>query len=263
MEFVGHTIPLSTRAVDFTAEALDVGLPAIWAVLTVETSGCGFLVDRRLQILFERHKFHAATDGRFDEIAPDLSDAVPGGYGEAGSHQYERLHRAIALDGNAALESTSWGLGQIMGFNAAKVGFADVTDMIEKFRDSEDQQLGAMMRFIERAQLAPALRAENWAAFARRYNGDDFRKNGYDDKLAAFHVRYKAGPLPDLTIRWMQMALTFVGIRSVGAIDGVLGRRTQDALRIFQSSNGIGDTGEADDPTVAALASALGWNLPE
>jgi peptidoglycan hydrolase-like protein with peptidoglycan-binding domain len=262
MEFTGQAIPLSAQTLNFIAESLDVQLPAIWSVLTVETSGCGFLRDRRPQILFERHKFHGATGGRFDEVAPDLSNRVRGGYAQTGSGEYERLQRAVALDENAALESTSWGLGQIMGFNAATVGFTDVNDMIEKFRDSEDQQLGAMMAFIQDANIAPALRAEDWPAFAFRYNGAGFKEGHYDEKLADAHARYKVGPLPDLTVRWAQMALTFLAIPKVGGVDGVFGSKTQAALKTFQSSRGLSPTGDPDSATLEELAAALGWSAP-
>ena len=259
MEFAGHSIPISAQALDFTAGSLGVDLPAVWAVLTVETSGCGFLPDRRPKILFERHKFHSATDGRFGRTAPDLSAPTQGGYGAGGSNQYNRLARAMALDETAALESTSWGLGQIMGFNADKVGFEDVKAMIEAFRDSEDQQLGAMMAFVQRAKLAPAMRAGDWKVFAFGYNGANFQKNEYDKKLAKFHARYTVGPLPDLTVRWTQMALTFLNVPGVGGVDGWFGKNTQNALLTFQSAHGLARSGKPDAATLEALAQALGW----
>jgi hypothetical protein len=41
----------------------------------------------------------------------------PGCYGPRGASQYDRLNRAILKDRTAALQSASWGLGQIMGMN--------------------------------------------------------------------------------------------------------------------------------------------------
>src|SRR6266567_3958005 len=111
--FEGAGRPLSEGGLQQVANEVGVGLPALWAVMTVETKGCGFLTDRRPQILFERHVFRKRTNGEFDETAPDLSDPVAGGYGKAGAFQYDRLTRAIGLNRKAALESTSWGLGQI------------------------------------------------------------------------------------------------------------------------------------------------------
>lgn len=50
--------------------ALGIDLPTLWAVMTVETRGCGFLPGRRPVILHERHIFHQRVDGRFNVRAP-------------------------------------------------------------------------------------------------------------------------------------------------------------------------------------------------
>ena len=110
--FQGSAMALSSDGMATVAEALHVRNPEIWAVLSVETSGCGYLPDRRPQILYERHIFHRLTNGKFDD--GDISDPAPGGYGPRGAPQYDRLNRAILKDRAAALQSASWGLGQIM-----------------------------------------------------------------------------------------------------------------------------------------------------
>ena len=74
--------------------------------------------DRRPQILFERHIFHRLTDGKFDD--GQISDPAAGGYGARGAAQYDRLALALAKDADAALQSASWGIGQIMGMNYDK-----------------------------------------------------------------------------------------------------------------------------------------------
>lgn len=182
--FEGKGNPLSETGLRQAADALGVGLPALWAVMTVETKGCGFLPDRRPQILFERHVFRKRTGGRFDAAAPDLSHRAAGGYGPTGPHQYDRLIRAMALDEPAALESASWGLGQVMGFNAADAGYASVHEMVAAMCDSEDAQFGAMIGFVKTNNLSGHLQRGEWADFAFRYNGPDFQKNNYDTKLA-------------------------------------------------------------------------------
>ena len=155
--FEGKGRPLSESGVTQAGATLNVGLPALWAVMTVETKGCGFLPDRRPLILFERHVFHRLTQGRLAKDAPDLSNPARGGYGPAGVHQHERLERALGLDRRAALESCSWGLGQVMGFNSKKVGFADVEDMVSAMLDSEDKQFQAMVGFIKAFNLSQYL----------------------------------------------------------------------------------------------------------
>ena len=152
--FEGKAKPLSATGLEAATARLGVDAPALWAVLTVETSGCGFLPDRRPKILFERHWFSRLTQGQFNAQAPDISNATSGGYGAGGAFQYDRLAKAIALNRTAALKSTSWGLGQVMGFNAAKVGFANVNALVTASQESEDAQLGAMVAFIDQANLA-------------------------------------------------------------------------------------------------------------
>ena len=242
--FTGTATPLTQEGLTALAADLNVPLPALWAVLAVETSGCGFLADKRPQILFERHWFSRLTRHRFDGSNPDISNPVAGGYGARGAPQYDRLERAIALDRTAALRSTSWGLGQVMGFNAEVVGFKDVETMVQACVDSESGQMKAMCGFITSAKLSQYLRAKDWAAFAFRYNGTDFQKNKYDEKLAMYNARYEVGPLPDLNVRWTQMSLTFLGY-NVGGVDGVV-----------RCANAEGHSGVSEEQCAAAHRAA-------
>src|SRR3989442_13575351 len=149
MDFVGKATPLSVLGVERARDRIHIGLPELWAVVRVETRGCGFLADRRPKLLFERHIFHRETGGRFDAQAPDLSQPSAGGYGAGGANQYVRLARAIALDRRAALRSGSWGMGQVMGFNAEPVGFTDVEQMVSAMCDAEDAQLDAVAGVLD------------------------------------------------------------------------------------------------------------------
>ncbi len=40
------------------------------------------------------------------------------------------------------------------------------------------------MDLIGKAGLVPVLKREDWASFARTYNGPNFRKNQYDTRMA-------------------------------------------------------------------------------
>ena len=66
MEFHSQGRPFDKDGMTRACDALGVGLSELWTVLAVETKGFGFLVDRRPQILFERHIFHKLTQGRHD-----------------------------------------------------------------------------------------------------------------------------------------------------------------------------------------------------
>jgi hypothetical protein len=228
----------------------------LWAVVRVETSGCGFQSDRRLKILFERHVFSKRTKHRFDADHPDISNTAPGGYGPSGSAQYDRLARAMALDLRAALLSTSWGLGQVMGFNATNVGYTRVETMIARMADSENAQIEAMARFIETMGLDGPLRRHDWARFARGYNGPNYQTNSYDTRLAANYQQLDRGSLPDLSVRAAQVYLTYLGFDPRG-IDGILGRMTRSALSDFQLVHNLPVSGEIDDQALVTLRAAV------
>ncbi len=260
LEFAGTALALDQAGLEAVTTFLGIGAAEIWTVLSVETRGCGFLPDRRPAILFERHIFHRRTQGRYDAAHPDTSNARPGGY-KGGAAEYDRLSAAIALDRRAALESASWGLGQIMGFNAAAAGYADAEALVAASMASETDQLHAMAKFLVSNGLAAPLGAHDWAGFAQGYNGPAYAKNGYDANLAAAYAKFSAGPLPDLTVRAAQLYLTYLTY-SPGPIDGWIGRLTRAALEDFQNDNGLPATGEPDAATMEALAGKIATAAP-
>jgi hypothetical protein len=77
MQLRGKGLPMTADGMSKVCDRLNVGEPEIWAVLMVETRGCGFLADRRPQILFERHIFSKQTGGRFDSDRPALIIVSP------------------------------------------------------------------------------------------------------------------------------------------------------------------------------------------
>jgi hypothetical protein len=222
--------------------------------LAVETSGCGYLPDQRPQILYERHILHRLTQGKYD--GSDISDSRAGGYGASGAHQYDRLAAAIAKDRTAALQSCSWGIGQIMGENHAQAGFADVEQMVAAMSESEDQQLAAMGNFLVSSRLNVPLQAHDWASFARGYNGVNYAINRYDIRLNGEFQKYSAGALPDLNVRAAQLYLTYLGFH-LDRIDGVAGKRTLSALADFQTENGLEQANIVDAGAAAQLSAAL------
>jgi N-acetylmuramidase/Putative peptidoglycan binding domain len=256
VEFSGAGTALSSDGLGEASHTAGVGLPEIWSVLSVETSGCGFLPDRRPKLLFERHIFHRLTDGRFDAEDPDVSQPTPGGYGPGGTNQYERLAAAIQLDRGAALQSASWGIGQIMGMNFASAGFAGVEEMIDQMVGSEDRQLLAVAKFMIANGMGEPLRNHDWAGFARRYNGSNYAANDYDGKLQHFYQRYADGDLPSLQVRAAQVYLRYLGSPNL-AVDGVMGPSTAAAVRQFQQSRNLPQTGLIDDALIAQLLAAL------
>lgn len=160
---------------------------SLQAVGTVEAGPLGgFLPDDRPVVLFERHLFSRLTHGKFDHDHPDLSNPVAGGYGPGGRFQHERLAAAAVLDRDAALKSASWGLFQILGLNHELAGFPELQRFINAMYRSVDDHLRALVMFIRYdARLVDAIRAKDWVTFARIYNGPQFQRNQYAEKLAA------------------------------------------------------------------------------
>lgn len=191
---------MKTRLTDLdyhlAAEALGCEVAAIQAVVRVEAAGAGFLPDGRPKVLFERHWFRRLTGGRFDAGHPSLSNVEPGGYAygrtaEArGLAEWIRLEEAIRLDRTAALQSASWGLPQIMGFNHALCG-VNLETFVQQMRESETAQLSLMVEFLLNRGLADELQRLDWAGFARIYNGPAYRRNRYDEQLAEAYNKFK------------------------------------------------------------------------
>jgi hypothetical protein len=253
-EFTGRGEALSAAGLSGLAGQIGVGLTEIRSVIQVETSGSGFFANRKPKILFERHIFSAQTKGQFDASHPGISDPVQGGY-TGGPAEYDRLAEAIGLDRKAALMSASWGIGQVMGFNFAVGGFADVESMVAAMPVSEDRQMEAMVGFIRGNNIAGALKTHDWLAFATVYNGSGNAPH-YAGKLQDAFAALDTGVGPDLRIRAAQLYLTYHGINPHG-IDGVAGGNTKAAIKAFQTKAGLPATGELDDVTFAKLAEIL------
>src|SRR5207249_7391313 len=96
--FRGTALPLDQEGLAEVIDRMRVGAAELWAVLDIETRGCGFLPDRRPVILFERHIFSRETNHRFDTPHPHISNRQRGGYGADGAHQYERDRKSTRLN---------------------------------------------------------------------------------------------------------------------------------------------------------------------
>ena len=167
------------------ATAIRCEVAAVRAVVSVEAAGSGFYSDGRPKILFDAHWFGDLTSDDYDNDYPSISspvwnrDLYIGGVGE-----WNRLYLACTLDRIAAMKSASWGLGQVMGFNHKAAGYGDVETFVRDMHLSEGKQLMAMFNFIKTNGLDRALISKDWATFARGYNGESYRENAYDEKLA-------------------------------------------------------------------------------
>jgi hypothetical protein len=254
--FAGRGTPLAQADIDHAVAILGGNPALLWSLVAVETSGFGFLPDRRPQILFERHVFHRLTNGRFSRAYPDISNPVPGGY-SGGAAEYDRLQRAMQLDEHNALQSASWGLGEVMGFNAASAGFATVEAMVTTMVAGEGAHLQALTAFIaSNSALLAAYQATNWAKIAFFYNGSNYQQGQYDLRLEEHYNQFSAAPgnLPDMGLRTAQACLTYLGFGTNG-VDGVLGPATRAAIRAYRQSRGL-PPGTGIDPNLSQRLAA-------
>ena len=279
------------RAIAARARAMGVEPAALLAVAEVESGGRATArVEGRDEplIRFEGHYFHrllppakrrrALREG----LASPRAGAVRNPRTQAA--RYRMLARARAIDREAADQSVSWGLGQVMGANWRALGYGSVDELVADARAGVAGQVRLMTRFIEANGLAEPLRARDWRAFARAYNGPAYARHDYHGRMARAHARYRRsganalagddGPSPSPgsrpaargrtpdhagadrptlrrgargeSVRDLQILL---GARA----DGAFGPATLAAVRRFQSVKGLTVDGVVGSRTWAAL----------
>ncbi|QHZ60046.1 hypothetical protein PJKIFABJ_00110 [Pseudomonas phage PE09] len=174
------------------ASLLGVEPACVKAVTKVESRGSGFLPSGEPVILFERHwmyKLLKAKTGKEPELS-EVCNPKAGGY-QGGAAEHIRLNTAVMMDRECALQSASWGLFQIMGFHWKALGFESVQKFINQQYRSEAGQLDTFVRFLKiNPGMLAALKAKDWAKFAKLYNGPNYAINKYDEKLAAAYASF-------------------------------------------------------------------------
>ncbi|MEM9732729.1 MAG: N-acetylmuramidase family protein [Pseudomonadota bacterium] len=182
------------------AHRLEVSPAALMAVVEVESGGRALAkVAGRMEplIRFEGHYFDrflkgdARLEARQLGLASPKAGAVKNPRRQAA--RWDLLHKAIRINRTAALASTSWGVGQVMGSHWQWLGYGSADALVAEARSGVEGQIKLMARYIEKAGLVPALQAQDWAAFARRYNGPAYAKNRYDVKMANAFARHAKG----------------------------------------------------------------------
>lgn len=179
------------------AKALGIETACLRAVIEVECKGSGFNADGTPVILFERHvmRQRLITNKRDIDLSlisaerPDLCSKSTGAYGLY-SAQHGRLNAAAQYHRDSALESASWGIGQVMGYHWQALGYLSLQTFINAMYKDEASQLDAMCRYIKVNNLVNALKNKDWKAFARGYNGAAYAKNSYDIKLANAYKKW-------------------------------------------------------------------------
>jgi hypothetical protein len=180
--------------------------------------------------------------------------------------EYGALTVSAGIAGNAATESASYGVGQIMGWHSTLLGYPDARAMAGvALSGGIPAQITQWGTYIERANdgaMLVALRALDWLTFATLYNGTG-RPQDYADWLeAAYYEAVDAlahGVPPDhdlSTWKDRQTALASLGY-DPGAIDGIYGPATKAALQAFQTDAGLIPDGIWGPLTESAMSDAL------
>ena len=266
--FDAATVDTITRV----AKKHDLPPAALLAIVEVESAGrTHALVDGRKEpvIRFEGHWFDDRLKGvaRTRARRAGLAHPSVGGVKNPRSQaaRWRLLARAMEIDAAAALESTSFGVGQVMGGNWKSLGFSSVHELVALARSGVAGQVELMLRFIRVKRLMDEIKRRDWAGFARVYNGPAYARNRYDVKMARAYARYNGARVPNPAsgmlrvgssgqkVRELQVLLRRSGF-DPGAIDGDFGPATRDAVRSFQAARGLTVDGVVGPETQGALA---------
>jgi hypothetical protein len=159
---------------DYQAAADQIGaeVAAVKAIAEVESSGRGFWTGRPI-IRLEAHWFGKLTGYQYNDSHPHIScrSWTPSLAARNQGEAWQQFEEAAALDEGAAIQSTSWGAYQLMGFHWRTLGYDSPQAMMTAM-GTDEGQLDAFVRFVKADPvLIDALRRHDWHAFAARYNG--------------------------------------------------------------------------------------------
>lgn len=188
---------LTDQQIKEAATKADIPYAALKAVIEVEARSSGFFSNGEPAILFERHKFWEQLGNirwftmrlKIMALHPRVCNKYSGGYGRY-SEQHEKMRIAASYNRDIALQSASWGIGQVMGYHWESLGYPSLQSFINDMYHSEARQLEAMIRYIKVNNLVDELKRGDWAGFALGYNGPKYKKNNYDEKLRQAYNKY-------------------------------------------------------------------------
>lgn len=181
-----------------TGNMHDLDPAALAAIAQVESGGITTTpVNGRNEplIRFEGHYFDKRlspsqrAQARAQGLSAPKAGAIPNPASQAA--RWRMLNSAARINRDAAYESTSWGVGQVMGAHWHWLGYSSVEEMVTDVRNSVAQQIDLMARFIVYSNLRTALNTHDWRKLAYNYNGPLYAKNKYDLKLAKAYALYQ------------------------------------------------------------------------
>lgn len=161
-----------------------IPIPSIKAIIQVEANGEGFDSETgKIKIQFEPSWFRKLSkliNGLWISNKVDIQ-----------SKEWKAFNDAYAKNPNKAMESTSWGAMQVMGFHFKRLGFETVGEMADFAKKSERNQIWLGLKFLQTDKyIYHAIIVKDWKTVAYRYNGSDYKINNYDKKLEYYEKKY-------------------------------------------------------------------------
>lgn len=175
------------------AEELGCEIAAIKAVVSIEAGNKmqGFWAPGIPIINFDRTMYNKYRS-KATSKAGAKGEKVPDGLTGYAYREWSQLINARKVNAMGANMGTFWGMFQIGGFNYKLCGCQSVDEFVKLMSTSELEQLELFAAFITNAGMLNDLRAKNWAAFARKYNGPSYARRGYHTKMANAYKKFKA-----------------------------------------------------------------------
>lgn len=183
----------------------------------IESGGRGFNSDGKLIIQFEPHlyKRHAKHEyNTYLKLSQKNTDSLTNKDKEYidkfqyvlnnkvsnQTLEYKAFNIAFGFNKEAAMLSTSIGLGQVLGMNYARLGYKDVGSMWDDAKRGEDRQIFQMAEFIRTDnRLLQALKEGDWHTVASRYNGAGYKAlakrlgiTPYDERMRNYYNKRKS-----------------------------------------------------------------------
>jgi hypothetical protein len=175
-----------TNEIKKIAGEFNLDWKALAAFIEVESSGRAFdPATGKIMIQFEPAWFKRKAPGA--PVGPWSQNKV-----ERQGREWIAFNDAFKINPTAAMESTSIGLGQVMGFHYKRLGYLSVGEMWDDAKSGIERQIWQMAKFIQTdSRLLNALKEKNWHLVATYYNGAGYRalaqrlgREPYDVSLA-------------------------------------------------------------------------------
>lgn len=149
------------------ANSIFIEYAALMAFIATESPMQGFQ-NGKLLIQFEpawfRKKEPFAPSGKWSVNKVDVQ-----------SKEWDAFNNAFSIDQESAMESTSIGLPQIMGFHWKRLGYKSVGEMWDDFKTGEVAHIKALCQFIvSDRKLYTAIKNREWHSVATLYNGSGY-----------------------------------------------------------------------------------------